>query len=325
MRVLLTTSRLDSFGGSELVILEIAEWFLDRGWEVSILCESVGELVRAEWTGHLDIGSLKIVTSEDSGLQHVQFDLVWITHNVWPKALVSTTEFLGPKPKVVTLHMGSLESRESTVFSEIENILADRVLAVSGRTKERMVELGLALEKIALFDNPVPDHFLAYSPLEQATRLQSVLFISNHLPEELLEASSQLRQAGLHITHLGIGGEKQERVGPELLSNHDAVVTIGKSTQYCLVKGIPVYSYDHFGGAGWLSEQIFDFESFNNFSGYRTGRKLSAIEIASELSDGFVSAQQWGLQNKAKFSRHYSLTRQLESLLSSLDLKSTEA
>jgi hypothetical protein len=117
-----------------------------------------------------------------------------------------------------------------------------------------------------------------------------------------------------------MGGTRRERIHPELLLNFDAVVTIGKTTQYCLVMGIPVYSYDHYGGAGWLSSENFAFEAFNNFSGYRTQRKLSATQLTSEIRGGYEKASSWSQRNMAKFAHHYSLDRQMKELISSLEL-----
>lgn len=33
----------------------------------------------------------------------------------------------------------------------------------------------------------------------------------------------------------------------EILSQYDVAITIGKTVQYCLVMGVPVYVYDKFG------------------------------------------------------------------------------
>jgi hypothetical protein len=215
--------------------------------------------------------------------------------------------------------MGSLDAKERAVLAEIENAVADRILVVSGRTRERMIDFGLDSGLMGLFENPVPHKFLEITPHESAG-LQSVLFVSNHLPHELAETYRQLTSAGTHVTHLGLGGDRLERLVPEMITHVDAVVTIGKSTQYCLVKGVPVYSYDHFGGAGWLSGQNFEFEAFNNFTGYRTRRKLTAEEITSEINSGFENARLWSRENRAKFSQLYSLDRKMEELLDSLEI-----
>jgi hypothetical protein len=319
MKMLITSSRLNSYGGSEIVVLELVEWFITKGWQVTLLCQGVGELMLQELSGFLSQRQLTLLKSSTQISAIKDFDLVWITHNVWPEALLAMTKKQPAGAKVVTIHMGSLESRETSVLSHLENALADRILVVSGRTRDRMIEFGLTAELIEVFDNPVPTAFLERTHCD-STGMKSVLFISNHLPRELVEVSQQLRSNGTFVTKLGLRGDRFERLTPELLHKYDAVVTIGKSTQYCLVSGIPVYSYDHFGGAGWLSDENFTFEAHNNFTGYRTQRKLVAEQISSEIRDGFDAARLWSKDNKVKFANHYSLTRQAETLLSSLQL-----
>jgi len=319
LRLLITTSRLDSYGGSEIVVLELVEWFISRGWRVTLLVEAVGELMLREVSRFLTGRQLTLSTSSAEIPTVEDFDLVWITHNVWPDALVRMNKEQASRTRVVTLHMGSLEIRETAVLAELENSLADRILVVSGRTRDRMTEFGLDAEKIELFDNPVPSTFFGRIQ-NDSIGIKAVLFVSNHLPEELIEVSRQLESDGTYVSNLGVSGDRFERLSLELLAKFDAVVTIGKSTQYCLVIGLPVYSYDHFGGAGWLSDGNFAFEAFNNFSGYKTQRKLSAYQIASEIRDGFQDARLWSEENRVKFSEHYSLDRQMGVLLHSLKL-----
>ena len=319
MRLLVTTSRLDSYGGSESIVLELVEWFISRGWHVTLLCENVEVVMRDELTDFESRGKLTLAVTGNETPSIESFDLIWITHNAWPQTFFREKIDPAARAKIVTLHMGSLEARERAVLPKIENAVADRILVVSGRTRERMIEFGLDRELMGLFENPVPHSFRGITQKESAG-LQSVLFVSNHLPQELAETSRQLKSAGTHVTHLGLGGDRFERIFPELLTQFDAVVTIGKSTQYCLVMGIPVYSYDHFGGAGWISPENFAFEAFNNFTGYRTNRKLAAEEITSEILTGFEDARLWSEANRATFDHQYSLDRHMEELLESLTI-----
>ena len=55
----------------------------------------------------------------------------------------------------------------------------------------------------------------------------------------------------------------------------DAVITIGRSAHFSLAAGVPVFTYDHFGGDGWLRDESFE-ESFDyNF----TGRPKNAWQL----------------------------------------------
>lgn len=319
VRLLITTSRLSSYGGSEIVVLELVEWFISNGWHVTLLCQDIEDLILRDLSELEGQGCLTLTSSDDESVSANDFDLIWVTHNVWPTVIVGEKAIDPSRAKIISLHMGSLDADEQAVLPEIENSVADRILVVSGRTEERMVEFGLGRDLISTFDNPVPNNFLRATQHESAS-LESVLFISNHLPHELAETHRQLTDTGIYVTHLGFGGDRSERISPDLVMHFDAVVTIGKSTQYCLVMGIPVYSYDHFGGAGWLSSDNFAFEAFNNFTGYQTDRKLTGEEITSEIQSGFDAARKWSRENRGTFAHRYSLDRQMSELLKSLTI-----
>jgi hypothetical protein len=64
-----------------------------------------------------------------------------------------------------------------------------------------------------------------------------------------------------------IGSEKPAITSAELLDHYDCVISIGKTVQYCLVQGIPVFLYDRFGGPGYLNESNYELAEYYNFSG----------------------------------------------------------
>ena len=73
------------------------------------------------------------------------------------------------------------------------------------------------------------------------------------------------RQRQFNISYFG--GKNNVRITPDLLLKFDLILTIGKTVQYGLVLGIPVYNYDHFGGDGYITLQNIDFESNYGFTG----------------------------------------------------------
>jgi hypothetical protein len=318
MRILFTASRLEGFGGSEIVITELIEWFVSRGWYVTLFCEEVENLFQAELQPFITSQKLTIIHSLDFLPETEEFELIWITHNVWPQTRF--LEVLNSKTKIITLHMGSLENRELNVHPEIENHYSNQILVVSGRTQERMVELGLDARKIKKFENPVPEIFIQFPAKPEPNKLSKILNISNHVPKELSGAVEKLKAKGIRVDQLGRGQDWMARLSPQIISDYDAIVTIGKSTQCCLVMGKPVYSYDHFGGAGWLSEENFELEAFNNFSGYHTKRRLGAEQIALEIEAGFDSAFAWTKTNRTKFVDRYSLNSEIANLQKSLNM-----
>jgi hypothetical protein len=67
-------------------------------------------------------------------------------------------------------------------------------------------------------------------------------------------------------------------------------VTIGKTVQYALVAGVPVYCYDTFGGPGWLSPENVEAAAANHFSGAGSAKR-DAATIAAELVEGWDRAR----------------------------------
>jgi len=70
----------------------------------------------------------------------------------------------------------------------------------------------------------------------------------------------------------------------KVLENYDLVITIGKTVNYCLALGVPVYCYDWFGGSGYLNPGNFAINKRHNFSGRDSFRKLSGEAIFREIT-----------------------------------------
>jgi hypothetical protein len=317
MKILLTLDEFRDFGGAELVVLELMEWFAAEGWSVVLLTRSCGGPLREEVDQLVREQRLTIHEGLGADINPHDFDLMWIAHSVVPLSVLTLLTSGFPRCPVLWLHMGSLHPRESVVLPEIESALATTILTVSGRTRERMIELGLPPQNMAIFDNPVPASFANESNPRPEGDLRTILCVSNHPPEEIRQLESVMGHRGVNVDTLGAGGNRGGRLTPQLLSAYDAVITIGKTTQYCLAMGIPVYSYDHFGGVGWLTADNVQTEAFHNFTGYRTGHKRTTLDIAQELVGGFQQAQRWSTQNSQHWAEHYSLDRQVRSLLHS--------
>lgn len=82
----------------------------------------------------------------------------------------------------------------------------------------------------------------------------------------------------------------RERIRPAHLAAAEAVVTIGKTVQYALRAGRPVYCYGPHGGPGWLNRENYDAARIANFSGRSHPQKKTAEVIAAELMAGMADA-----------------------------------
>lgn len=243
MKILLTNRELVHLGGSEIVTCEIAEELTRQGHEVIIYSPRVGG-------GSLDTRHLRVTVTPPST---DQFDVLWIHHN----ALIHTLGFKKrPGQRVIFNHMSSYIPLEWPRIAGVEMRLADKILANSQETKNKLEEVGLT--GVELFQNPAPREF-------EGARDGSTygLFISNHRPHELIPA---IKALDIPVKMIG-AGDDLTRVRGGHMSGAAFIVCNGKSVQYAMRAGVPVFLYDHFKGPGWLTpENVAEAEVYN-FSG----------------------------------------------------------
>ena len=167
-----------------------------------------------------------------------------------------------------------------------------------------------------VFINSAPEEFIR--DVNLSGQLKNIAIISNHLPEELYDAVRILKKNNINVD---ICGKKHNYspITPDILSKYDLIITIGKTVQYALSMGIPVYNYDHFGGEGYLRRSNLDREEFYNFSGRSSFRKLSAEALSNEILDGYSAVLSEMDEIKAIARKRYCLSSNLDSLLSYLD------
>ncbi|MBL6456048.1 hypothetical protein JMJ55_11990 [Belnapia sp. T6] len=283
-RALLATTHFEVVAGSELVLLEVAEHLIARGFACDLLACSLDPPMRemaaaAGCALHLDPAAIRPLT----------YDVVWIQTRM--EALLD----YAPHP----------EDRERTLFAfahldlgwsltqpgvVLEELLADAVIVTGEEARAHFTAAGLPPALIRPFRNAAPARFHRPPGLPRPA-LRRLLIVSNHAPEEVLAAAALLRARGITVEHWGAGGDVQgRRLEPAALEDADAVLTIGKTVPYALAMRLPAYVYDHFGGPGWLTEVNFAAAAAANFSGRCCRRRLPPEALAEELLAGFAEA-----------------------------------
>lgn len=230
---------MEKFGGSELVALELAEELHTRGHEVTIWTHVLLEPIRS----HITVP----ITKDRPDL--AQFDWIWAHHNM--------IAGYGPRPgqRIVTNHMSSYVDLEFPADAAWEDRVAHRVFANSPETQTKMIQLGLA--RCEVFPNPAPAMF----HVERTPRYG--LFVSNHRPVVL-----NIMAATLGCPNRFYGErDRFERITPEIMSGAHFVVCNGKTVQYAMRAGVPVFLFDHMGGPGWLTDVNVEKAAAFNFSG----------------------------------------------------------
>jgi O-antigen biosynthesis protein len=266
VNVLLTTNHLSLFGGSEINILDLAREFTERGDRVSVGTFSYGHPIDSEFKkSDITVFDLR------GGIPNESFDLHWCQHN-------ST---LGRARMTLGFRAGHTVYNCLSPFEPLEKPPTDcrGIDLVMGVSEEVM---GKYPQVKYVFPNSV--RLAGPSKLIYGC-MSKILMVSNHLPTELEWAAKMLNASGFNVRRLGLGAEHRYLI-PSDVASYDAVVSIGRTVQYGLVYGVPVYNYDRFGGCGWITKKNMEAALKNNFSGRDCLRRLTAEGVFKEISGG---------------------------------------
>lgn len=320
---LITQGFLYNIAGSETVAFEVAQYFSGRGWRVTVVTHGFNPL----WASEFDnLQRTRIFFADDARLvEHLAAHpptLAWLHHQVVPESVLRT-----PPPMVIFNQMSATHPLEypfsTSVVRSIGTLLTFNAEEILDIQRETGILDGIEPERLAIFGNPAPDDYFVESPRKRT--LGRILVVSNHLADELVDAVEILRtQHGLDVDVLGLESTKAaraERLTPQVLNAADAVITIGKTVQYSIASGVPVYCYDHFGGPGWLSRRNLEQARRHNFSG-RSFTQKTAEEIVSEIVQGFTSAAVESRELHLQYGSEITMSKRMPRLLSaSLDLQ----
>ena len=270
--VLLTNHFLQNFTGSELALYDLAREFLDLNFEVYVAAFQYADPLKS-FIDELDVHVLDMNKPLNK-----TFDVLWAQHFTTADACLADG-----KVKANTIVFSSLSP-----YMPIESppLYVNDLSVILANSKENgacLLEMGIPKEKIAVFPNPVRREFFEKKRTEYSPILKRLAVVSNHIPDEVWHAVHSLRKRHVAVDVYGAEA-KAVYITPEVLSRYDAVVSIGRTVQYCLVMGIPVYCYDHFGGPGYVDMHNKEKAAEFNFSGRCTNVKKSAEIIVDELT-----------------------------------------
>ncbi len=322
-RFLICHSIVHDLMGSTIVTLDLATHLQESGAEVLVYAAFIGDPAMSLFAER----SIRVV--DDAGMTEVSFsdfDHVWVNSQVLPEIMVD--QLLAPLPETmpsfIFLHMSAIHFApdEHPYIRGMEERLSSLSLFISPETHRKLLPFFDTEPVTDLYPNPTPTEFsrTAYEPRPAP---QQVLIVSNHAEPELMRAKALLAARGLRVRHVGSTGEGQQLVTPEVLAGADVVISIGKTVQYCLVAGRPVYVYDRFGGYGYLDDDRLDLAARRNFSG-RGGRELAAEQIVQEICDGFTAAVDFHARRRDEFVRTYSIEHVLPRVLEAVEPREIE-
>jgi hypothetical protein len=316
----LLTNQFHQLAGSEIVLAEIAEWLFGEGWTVEFYAVLLDESMCPD-----RVDGFRVAEFQPGTVDFSEADLVICLHQMVgmiSEDLLDAGLASDSWPALLCMHLSAFHPLEAPgPFAEQR--LADLILTNSPETTVAMREFGLEDDRLRVFPNPAPESFGAATPAP-SRKLKRLLLVSNHPPEEVTEAISTLAESGVEVSFLGFEGQ-QRRLTPELLAEHDAVLTIGKTVQYALRAGRAVMCYDCFGGCGWLHDaQIMDKAEWYNFSGRDSRQRRSADALCKEILDGYEAARDFALKMQADFPERFRLEAGIRKILRELsDMKNS--
>ncbi|KFI47903.1 hypothetical protein [Bifidobacterium biavatii] len=364
-RVLITQSVLANIGGSEVQAVELARFFRSQGADVTLFAWQADDPMRSI------VGSegFRVVLRSDpaaDGLHVADFDVIWVQHEVLPESVIrdlgrsaggadaSATAGERSRCRFVFSHMSPFRElyMEFPYLRGLEPAVASMSVFNSAETMEsQSAFLPPDDDRVMVYPNPAPSEYADHDPADAdggETRddghagPRRVLVVSNHAPGEVVAAADELAARGCRVDYLrevaGIeGGSRITSV--DLLSRYDCVITIGKTVQYCLVAGIPVYVYDHFGGPGYLNDDNLETADHYNFSGrmkpysrYLTEarnqaagvRVVDAAVLADDIANGYDRACAWQRAHRADFVNRYGIVPVMDRLFARIETEAYE-
>ncbi|MBR3320097.1 glycosyltransferase family 2 protein [Candidatus Saccharibacteria bacterium] len=310
--IVICQSALHFLSGSEIVTLELSEYFKNQGAKVLVFTWFLSDPIKCEF----DRQGITVTTdSEDKRL--LKADYIWVHHQAIPKIILENIKKLNMH--FLFFHMSATDTiyLEQPYIYGLEEKLASKVLYVSEEAMKFGTEKYPSVKSRAeILRNWVPERFCNY-PFTPSDKLKRVLVVSNHTPEEVVGLKGALLSHGVDVDFIGSNGECT-LIKPEILADADVVVTIGKTVQYCLGMGLPVYVYDHFGGPGFLTEKNYEKTRSLNFSG-RGYKKKTTDDIANEILSDYEKAKEFQIKNRVKFVEEFSIATILPDIFKKVE------
>ena len=277
--------------------------FASIGHTVTVQADKISSdmFILADSKYHLQVEPLEIS----------EYDFVWSQHGQFLYNISDPSFLLDWQGALVTVHLSYYHPIETFHHPLSKRFATMRVFNadVTRDTLEGKEETG----ETYVLRNAAPLRFHR-APSKSVEKLRNILIVSNHLPNDVLIAAQKLEGLGLKVKIIGIG-HIVKVLEPSDFFDIQAIISIGKTVQYALVAGIPVFCYDHFGGPGWLSELNIRKAEYLNFNGTCSSIIESPNHIVEDIINGYEEASTFSKSNWLFHSDRYNLNRSLDKIL----------
>lgn len=322
MKILVVNIFLGEYRGSELATVDFAKLLIRKGHDVFLGAFFIKDPLKTYIDG---LGIKTICLAAETYFGAKQFDLLIGQHlnDLLPHIIKQGLDFekivafsLSPYVPVEALH------DDYNLFNHVY-VNSDETLKV------RLHET--SIQNIDIFYNSITPEFFNEEPAKRKPSKNILLADNNNfLNDELFTKKAMSR--GIRIDFMGMNKNTYKIISPEILMSYDAVMTIGRTVQYCLGLKIPVYCYGRFGGSGWVSKDTFYENKKMNFSGRKENLSEknfseNIIEqhdldyILEDIISNYASTLSDLEWLNAKAKEYFSLSKNLDTVLNTIESK----
>ena len=277
--ILFTIKNTQNYAGSEINCLELSSFFMEKGADVTVATYNCAEPMRSEFVRK----GIKVVNVFFDEIKNKHFDLIWANHSAVLNYILFNLGITANK--IVYSSLSPFEPSE--VIPPYVNRLS-LCLANSEETKQQLITEGADENNVYVFPNFVNNEMIHFSrSLSRPEKLKNIAIVSNHVSESIEQLVDLSNSKGYCVTIYGVG-HLIKRIDADEIKQYDLIITIGKTVQYCMSLGIPVYCYDVFGGPGYLKSENIDRAFFYNFSGRGGFGTKTPEELFDDIVNGYA-------------------------------------
>lgn len=269
-KFLITGYYFDGYHGSMMHICELAEYLKKYNFDVYIATVHINKSIKNEIIKNLNIN----IYYFDKLPLDLEYDYVLAYHDPILTYLLSK----GLKYKYIGLGCLSYTAKEVETPSLLTKF--DAPIFVCSNELKHILEKEYLIENIYVIPNFIPESYCINDKFPK--ELKKIAVVSNHVPKEIINLKDILKEKNIDMTFYG-KNFLHKKITPEILKKYDLIITIGKTVQYSLALGIPVFNYDVHGGSGYINLINYNNAEFYNFSGRDCSIRRTEIEIANDI------------------------------------------
>jgi len=299
-RVLITTYVVDGYEGGMMYFLELGSYLAWRGCKVDCAALRATPHMKEVFADH----GIALYRDDEMPIPLEPYDLV-IAHTAYAFSVLALR---GLKyRKLVFACLSELLDIEGYPRA----LKCNRIITLSKATAKAQ---NLPRRKTLIIPNFVPDsYFVPPAKVLSKGKPAKLALVSNSPAPEQKKAVELLKKKGVKIDIYGRGATNV-MINEWILMKYDAVLTMGKTVQYCLALGVPCFVSGKFGHSGYVSMKNIARMESRNFSGRDLSRELPAKELADEILSGYTAAAaEAGALRKFAYG-HYRLSRAVRKI-----------